>query len=486
MGGRKAAGFVLGPLLFCLALALPVLEDNPDARKVLAVFLLAAVWWVTEALPIPITALLIPVLFTALRVAGAEESFAPLANPIIFLFLGSFLLARAMSLHGLDKRLAVSVLSWRAVAGRPSRVLLAFGLVTAGLSLWLSNTATTAMMIPIALGVLSSLPQAGAQGKRLTFATSLCLITAYASSIGGIGTPVGSPPNLITLGMLDSLAGVRITFFHWMLIAALVYLPMMTALVFYLKLKTVRIEPSPVSVPRPLAEKTGGLSRPQKNVLLAFGLTVTLWVLPGLLSLLFGAGFPAVRWFQKSLPESSAAVIGAALLFLLPVDLKQGRFTCGLGELMRIDWGTLLLFGGGLCLGTQMFTSGLAEAIGASFLNLGGRSVGLPLLTLMAVVFSIFLTEVVSNTAAANMVVPVVIAVCRASSLDPVAPVLGAGLACSYAFMLPVATPPNAIIYGSGLVPLPAMIRAGLWLNLFGIVFIWLAVSVLAPLLGLL
>lgn len=487
MDARKSIGLVLGPLLFIAVLASPLLGGHPAARKVLAVFFLAAVWWVTEALPIPITALLIPVLFVALGVAGAEESFAPLANPIIFLFLGSFILARAMSLHGLDKRLALSLIARKRVGASPSRMLLAFGVVSAALSLWLSNTATTAMMFPIALGVLSALPPGKNAERRRSFFVSLLLMTAYGASVGGIGTPVGSPPNLITLAMLDKLAGVRISFFHWMVLSALVALPMMAVVFFTLKIRAGKQElPGPPASRAAATEELGPLSRAEKNVLVAFSLTVALWVLPGFLSLAFGPDCRASVWLHKTLPESSAALLGAGLLFLLPVNLKQGRMTIRLGEALQVDWGTLLLFGGGLSLGTQMFNSGLAESIGASFLGIGGRSVSGPLVTLLAVAFSVFLTEVVSNTAAANMVIPVVIAVCRASGLDPTAPVIGAGLACSFAFMMPVATPPNAIIYGSGRVPLTSMVRAGLALNVFGIAIIWTGVCVLAPLLGLL
>lgn len=487
MDRRKLVGLALGPLLFILALTLPVLRVDAPARKVLAVFFLAAAWWVTEALPIPVTALLIPVLFTALGVCGAEEAFAPLANPVIFLFLGSFILARAMSLHGLDRRLALGLISRKSVRGSRSRMLLAFGLVSAGLSLWLSNTATAAMMLPIALGVLSALPKEGEGVGKRSFSVALLLMTAYAASVGGVGTPVGSPPNLITIAMLDRLAGVRVSFFQWMVLASLVALPMMAVLYFLLKPRTGK-DPASSSPPVLFASQAepGPLSRAEKNVLISFGLTVTLWVLPGFLALVFGPECRTAVWLQKTLPESSAALLGAGLLFLLPVSFREGRFTIGLGEALKVDWGTLLLFGGGLSLGTQMFKSGLAEEIGSAFLGIGGRSVGGPLLTLLAVALSIFLTEVVSNTAAANMVIPVVIAVCGASGIDPLAPVVGSGLACSFAFMMPVATPPNAIVYGSGCIPLTRMVRVGLWLNILGIAVIWTGVCVLAPLLGLL
>ncbi len=484
---RKLVGFLLGPTLFILALISPILKESPDAHRLLAIFLLVVVWWVTECIPIPMTALLIPVLITALGVASASEALAPFANPIIFLFLGSFMLARAMCVHGLDQKLAYAVLSHRSIAGSKIRILFAMGLVSLVLSMWLSNTATTAMMFPIALGVLDSIEKGRTDGSRSPFRVVLLLTLAYAASIGGVGTPIGSPPNLIAIGMLEKLAGYHINFFQWMLVGSLVLIPMYAALFFLMKSRVKETEPTSESE-TPLVEappQPKGLTRAQRNVLLAFSVTVCLWILPGVVSLIWGRGSGLYLWLHDRFPEAVAAIIGALLLFALPVDPRKGIFTLGLKDAMRIDWGTLLLFGGGLSLGFQMFETGLADAIGRAFISLGGSSAGPALISFLAIFLSVFLTELTSNTASANMIIPIIIAISQAAGIDPLPPVLGSAIGCSFAFMLPVATPPNAIIYGSGMIPLPQMMRFGFRLNLAGILIIWLAIGVLAPALGL-
>ncbi len=487
MEQRKIVGFVLGPLLFFPAYFLSLLPQNPKASNLLAVFLLVVVWWVTECIPIPITALLIPVFITVLGIAPAGQAFAPFANPIIMLFLGSFVLARAMSVHALDKKLACSILSLKSIAHKKTRILFALGLATAFLSMWISNTATTAMMYPIVLGILSSF---GSEKKGISSSMGLIflLMIAYASSVGGIGTPIGSPPNLIAIGMLEKLAGFKITFLQWMIIGLLVLMPMYFALFLFLKLKLGRDKNLTQAQENFSFKETSAnkrLTRAQKNVLAAFSVTVFLWVVPGFASLILGRNSLLSLWLENHIPESVAAIIGAALLFILPVQPKRGQFTLSLKDALKIDWGTLLLFGGGLSLGFQMFETGLADAIGKFFISSGGSSASLSLITLISVAFSIFLTEVTSNTASANMVIPIIIAVSRAASINPLPPVLASALGCSFAFMLPVATPPNAIIYGSGLVPLPKMIQHGLWLNISGIIIIWVIVRFIAPLFGL-
>jgi len=484
---RKLVGFLLGPTLFILALTSPVLTESPNAHRLLAIFLLVVVWWVTECIPIPMTALLIPVLITTLGVASVSEALAPFANPIIFLFLGSFMLARAMCVHGLDQKLAYAVLSKKSIAGRKTRILFAMGLTSLVLSMWLSNTATTAMMFPIALGVLDSIEKGRTDGSRTPFRVVLLLTLAYAASIGGVGTPIGSPPNLIAIGMLEKLAGYHINFFQWMLVGSLVLIPMYAALYFLMRsrireTKTPADSKSPLTMEPPLPK---GLTRAQKNVLLAFSVTVFLWVLPGVVSLIWGRGSGLYLWLHDRFPEAVAAIIGALLLFALPVDPRKGIFTLGLKDAMRIDWGTLLLFGGGLSLGFQMFETGLADAIGRAFISLGGSSAGPALISFLAISLSVFLTELTSNTASANMIIPIIIAISQAAGIDPLPPVMGSAIGCSFAFMLPVATPPNAIIYGSGMISLPQMMRAGFRLNLAGILIIWLAIGVLAPAVGL-
>jgi sodium-dependent dicarboxylate transporter 2/3/5 len=488
MEPRKKIGFFLGPLLFLLAFFSPVLSQNQRAHNLLAVFLLVVVWWVTECIPIPITALLIPIFITALKIAPVREAFSPFANPIIMLFLGSFVLARAMCVHALDQKLAYSVLSFKGIAHKKSRILFALGLTAVFLSLWISNTATTAMMYPIALGVLDSFRTDRDKRCGTPFSVILLLTLGYSASIGGIGTPIGSPPNLIAIGMLERLVDYRVTFFQWMVIGVLILVPMFLVLYFLMKLhfgKETEILPKEKKILIQHKEDLSVLTRAQKNVLGAFSITVFLWVFPGFVSLIWGRDAPIFLWFHEHFPESIAAIIGASLLFFLPVNLRRGEFTLSLKEALKIDWGTLLLFGGGLSLGFQMFETGLADALGRLFISLGGDSASLTIITLLSVAFSVFLTELTSNTASANMIIPIIIAISQAASINPLPPVLGSAIGCSFAFMLPVATPPNAIIYGSRMIRLPQMMRFGFWLNLSGILLIWVIIRFLAPLLGL-
>jgi sodium-dependent dicarboxylate transporter 2/3/5 len=493
METRKVIGFFLGPLLFVLALISPVMAHNAPAHHLLAVFLLVVVWWVTECIPIPVTAFLIPVFLTVLKITPVKEALAPFANPIIFLFLGSFILARAMCVHGLDQKLAFSVLSLKSIARKRSRILLALGLVSLFLSMWISNTATTAMMLPIALGILESFPQEDIKKGRTSFGVILLLTLAYSSSVGGIGTPIGSPPNLIAIGMLEKLIDYRVDFFQWMMLGFLVLIPMFVALYLIMRSQVKeRLELSgekkdavSVDFSRLGSSIEPGLNRAQRNVLAAFSVTVFLWTFPGIVSLILGRESPLYLWLHARFPEAVAAMIGAGLLFFLPINLKRGEFTLSLKEGLRVDWGTLLLFGGGLSLGFQMFETGLADAIGRFFISLGGDSASLALITFLSIALSVFLTELTSNTASANMIIPIIIAIALAASINPLPPVLGCAIGCSFAFMLPVATPPNAIIYGSGKIRLPQMMKYGFWLNLTGILIIWLSLTFLAPLLGI-
>lgn len=488
METRKKIGFIFGPVLFITALLAPLLPGNPQAHNLLAVFLLVVVWWVTECLPIPITALLIPVLITALKIAPVEDAFVPFANPIIMLFLGSFILARAMCVHALDRKLAFSVLSIKAIGQKKTRVLFALGLTSLFLSMWISNTATTAMMYPIALGVMDAFDSGRDKNKPYSYGILLLLTLAYAASVGGIGTPIGSPPNLIAIGMLEKLANYQVTFFQWMTVGFIILIPMFLFLTVIMRSR-LRFQKNPARTVNlsGLSGQTEGkrLTKAQKNVFAAFSVTVFLWIFPGFVSLVWGRNSTLFLWMRDHFPEAVAAIIGAGLLFVLPVDLKKGRFTLTLQEAVRVDWGTLLLFGGGLSLGFQMFETGLADHIGEAILSLTGRSAGLPLITLLAVAFSVFLTEMTSNTASANMIIPIIIAFSNSASISPLPPVLGCAIGCSFAFMLPVATPPNAIVFGSGMIKLPQMIKIGFWLNIGGILIIWMGVIILAPLLGL-
>jgi sodium-dependent dicarboxylate transporter 2/3/5 len=439
------------------------------------------VLWVTEALPLAVTALLGAAACVVLQVAPAKEVFAPFADPLMFLFIGAFILARAIFLHGLDRRVAYAVLSLPWVGARPSRILLAFGMVTALISGWVSNTATTAMMFGIGLSILAALRAPGAAASIAPrYATGLMLLTSFAASVGGLATPVGTPPNVIGIGFIRSQVGVEIPFFSWMLVGVPTVLVLFTLLYLYLNRAApagVRELPSGAELIRRERERLGPWTTGQRSVAIAFGLTVILWILPGIVAIAAGEGSAAYRSLTRSAPEGVAALLGAMLLFILPGN-KGPAITWQ--DAVQIDWGVVLLYGGGFALGVLSFQTGLAEAMGRGLTGLLPLEGSLGLLV-ASVIVAVVLSETTSNTASANMVVPVVISVAHAAGLDPFEPALGATMAASLGFMLPVSTPCNAIVYGSGLIPLGQMMRHGLALDLVGIVVIVTLVHLLAP-----
>jgi sodium-dependent dicarboxylate transporter 2/3/5 len=500
---RRAAGVVLAPLAFA---AVYVVSGGlgPQGRMMACVLAAVVVLWICETLPLPVTALLGAVLCIALGVAPARQVFSYFADPIVFLFIGSFMLARAMAVHELDRRIALSFLSIAWVSASPARMLAGLGFVTAVISMWVSNTATTAMMMPIGLGILAALHRTrgdgGALGSRpWPFATGMMLMISYAACIGGVGTPVGSPPNLIGIGMIRNAVGVDISFFTWMAVAV----PMLVAMAAVLFLLLYRLHPEAPPSARAAAaasgrslgndmrehvaherSRLGPWTRGEVNTLVAFGFAVALWMLPGVLAVLGLENSPVSDWLEARLPEAVVAVAAALLLFVLPVRLRQGEFTLSWAEAVKIDWGTILLFGGGLTLGSLMFETGVARAVGEAFAAQLGTS-SLWGFTFTAIAIGIVMSETTSNTAAANMVIPVVIAIAQASGINPIPPALGAAFGASFGFMLPVSTPPNAIVYGSGLIPLPKMMRAGVVFDVLGLLIIWIGLRVMCPLVGL-
>ena len=490
---RGPVGFVLGPLGGAAVWLWPLPLAGP-AHALAALVTWVVIFWITEPIPIPATALMAAAAAIVLGIGSAKEVFASFAHPIIFLFIGSFLLAEAMVLHGLDRRIALWILARPWVGESPTRILFAVGTLSAALSLWISNTATTAMLVPIVGGLLTALAavQQRRSGRAVSpsdwrYSSALLLMVAYGASVGGLGTLIGTPPNLIGKGLIAEQLGRDIGFVEWMgfglPIAAVTLLG-----VFILLSLLYRPDTGSLSgVAAHLAEERAALGpwRPAEwNAAIAFGAAVSLWLLPAGLTLVWGAAAPITKWYDAHVSESVVALLAAGLLFVLPVDWSARRFTLSWEEAERIDWGTILLFGSGLALGDLMFKTGLAEAIGRGA-SASLQVDGLWEITGFAIALGILLSELTSNTASATMVIPVVIAIAQAAGVSALPPALGACLGASFGFMLPISTPPNAIVYGSGLVPIGRMIRAGILLDVFGFFVLWGGLRLLCPLLGL-
>lgn len=478
---RRRIGLAAGPLLLLLIWLLP-LPVSPPAHRLAALLVLVVVFWITEPVPLAVTALLGPVLAVAAGVGEARDVLASFANPIIFLLLGSFFIARAMEVHHLDRRFSLFILSRSWIGGKPNRILLAVGMVAAAISMWISNTAATAMVYPVALGLIAPASDVPGRGgaARTPYAAGVLLMVAYAASIGGIATPIGTPTNLIGIGMISRMANVRIPFFQWMSFALPLTLLMFAAL-YLLLIRGGGVVPARPAV----AFAPGPFSRGEINTAISFGVAVLLWLTPGFIALVWGAQSDLYRTFDRRLPEGGVAILAASLLFLLPTDFSVPQFTLNWEDAQKIDWGTILLFGGGLALGDLMFKTGLSETIGRGLMRLLDLK-SLWGITGFAIFLGIVISELTSNTASASMVVPVVIALAQSSAVSPIPPALGATLGASFGFMLPISTPPNAIVYGSGLIPIHRMLRAGIAFDIIGFFLIWGGLRFLCPLLGLL
>lgn len=469
---RRRVGLVLGPAVFLLVLAMPFDQLTPEAHRLAAVISLVIVFWTTEALPLPVTSLLGPSLAIMMQVAPVRDALAPFANPLIFLFIGSFILAQALFVHRVNERIAYGVLSWRFIGARPTRILIAYGALAAFLSAWMSNTATAAMLVPIGLSLIAFMEKEGKMPKG--YGTALMLMTAYGCSRGGMATPVGTPPNLIAIGMLSEQLDVRITFVEWMIIAVPISLVLMGIVFVYLNWtgNTGGVKEIP-GAERIIVERKAALGpwKPgERNAIIAFGVTVVLWVGPGLLPLFLGREHPFAQSVLASIPEAVAALTGALLLFLLPIS-KTKRTTITWKQAAQIDWGTILLFGGGLSLGMMTASTGLARVVGEGITSLVPTS-EVTTLTFAAALFTVVLTETMSNTAATNIAIPIVISIAQAAGVDPMIPAVAAGLAASVAVVLPVSSPPNAIVYASGRVPITQMIKYGVLMDLVAVILV--------------
>ncbi|MFV2071324.1 MAG: DASS family sodium-coupled anion symporter [Thermoanaerobaculales bacterium] len=476
-GALQAAvvGRILGPAAFLLLLVVPTGNLSGSAKLVAAVIVWMAVWWMTEAAPLAVTSMLPLILFPLLAIRGVRDVAPNYSNHMIFLFLGGFVLALAVERSGLHRRFALAIL--QAIGSSPRRLVWGFLLATAMLSMWLSNTATTLMMLPIAAGVGSRLDHPGAP-------TRLMLAVAYGASIGGIGTLVGTPPNLVLAGMGPTLLPdlEPLSFGGWMLFGVpfvLLFLPVVG-------LQLGRGLPSDSGDDSGLAQERaalGPLTSHERRVAVLFFLTAVAWVTRA--SLDFGSlsipGWSSLLPDPRSVTDAVPAIAAAILTTLIPAEGLGGRRLLGWDEIRHgVPWGVLLLFGGGFAIADAVRVASLDTWLAESLHGLA--VLPLPLVILSICVITTSATEFTSNTATATLLMPVMAALSRVLGVHPYLLMVPATVSASCAFMLPVATPPNAIVMGSGHVSARDLCGEGLWLNLIGAVLTTFAVLTLGRL----
>ncbi|MCY1057403.1 DASS family sodium-coupled anion symporter [Nannocystis sp. SCPEA4] len=488
---RRKVGGVLAPLVFFGLLIAPLDLPGP-AHRLSAIFAATVVLWVCEVIPLGATALIAPALAVAMDVTPAAKAFAPFASPLIFLFLGGFMIALGLSEQGLDRRAALWLLARDWVRGSPARARMAVGIGAFACSMWISNTATTAMLIPVALGLCAAIRGAALsedQPKFDRYAEGTLLTLTYACSIGGIATPIGTAPNVIALDFLERQVGVQLDFFQWISFGLPTGLATLAIVLVYAERRfpapVARLDRLTVEVKKQL-DGLGPMSPGERRAAAVFLLAVTGWLLPSVLKVVLGAAHPVAAWADRCLQEGVVATLAGVLLCIVPGGRRRGEPVLPWDKAMRLDWSTLYLLGGGFSLGAMMFDTGLAEAVARGFLAIAGPIAGSPFGLLAASTFLVlWLTEVTSNVATTSMMVPVLIAIAQAAGIDPLPTILCVTMAASFAFTLPVSTPPNAIAYGTGLIKIQSMIRFGIVLDLLGYLVLLACGALLLPALGL-
>lgn len=478
---RQRTGLFLGPGLFLLMLILPVPEGmTPEAAKVAAVAMLMASFWIAETVPFPATAVLPMFLFPLLKVMPTSEVTPSYSNHIIYLLMGGFLIAIAMQRWQLHRRIALTIIY--KVGSSPQLLLLGFMLATAVLSMWISNTATTMMMVPVAMAIIDQnreMYEKRTQQKveRDYFGLTLMLGIAYAASIGGISTLVGTTSNAIFVGMVETLYGIQISFFDWMQIGLPISLVMFAIAWWVLKTK---LKNSPLAIQNNAAdlqqhvrqelEAMGVISREESCVAIVFSIVALLWILRGLFQ----------PEFLSMISDPGIAMMGAFSLFLIPAGKQHGGFILDWNTAKKIPWDMIIMVGGGFSLASGFIDSGLTEWLANQMSIL--RQVHFFIVILAVVLLVTFLTEVTSNAATASLFIPVMGALALTMDLHPFALILPVTMASSMAFMLPVATPPNAIIFASRQVSIDQMVNTGIKLNLYAVLIISLMSYLLLPL----
>ncbi len=483
-------GLLVGPLAALLVfLWLPEQYENAsgqsvalglDARSAASLAIWMATWWMTEAIPVYATALLPLVVLPVTGAAPIQAVATSYGHPLIYLFLGGFILALALEKCGLHRRFALNVL--RMVGTRPTRIVGAFMGIAAIVSMWVTNTATTIMLLPVALSIITLVGASALREGRDNFSLCLLLGIAYSASIGGIGTIIGTAPNVFLVSYVQELMGREISFARWMMFGVPFVIVFVPIAWWLLARRIYRVEGSGIEgVDRLLSsmhEELGRMRRAEILTLAIFSLTAAAWVCRPLLNQIEIAG----RMPLAGLSDAGIAVAAAVLLFVTPVRMSRGEFLMDWETAIKLPWGLLILFGGGLSLAATLDATGFSAFLG----NRATALAALPTLLIVTLVsgMMIFLTELTSNTATTATLVPVLYAVAVGIGLDPYLLIVPACIAASCAFMLPVATPPNAIVFGSGRVSIPQMSRAGFLLNVIAIALVpLLTLAVVMPVL---
>ena len=456
-GARQWSGFVLGPALLAITLIVAPPEGlSQTGWRTAGAAMLMAVWWITEAVPIPVTALVPLALFPLLGLGTIKDVAAPYANPLVFLFLGGFVIALAMQRWNLHRRLAINIIG--AMGTRPTRIVAGFLLSGALVSMWVSNTATALMMLPIATSVVAILPEKERRKSgRNDFGSALMLAVAYGATTGGMATLIGTPPNALLAGFMSRVYGYEIGFAQWMLIGVPVTAVSLPVVYWILTRVSFKLDPDEVpGMAELIASEKSRLGKPGRGeitVAIVFALTALAWIF----NPMFADRFPL-------LTDTTVAIAGAIALFLIPVDVRRGEFAMNWQATKGLPWDVLVLFGGGLSLASAIQGNGVSDYLG----KLAGGLSTLPVIAAVAIVcFGILmLTELTSNTATAATFLPISAAIAVSLGQNPMLFAVPTALAATCSYMLPVGTPPNAIVFGSGMVRLPQMARAGMLMNL--------------------
>jgi sodium-dependent dicarboxylate transporter 2/3/5 len=455
---------------------------DPRQRAVAATFSAAVFLWISEAIPLAMTAMLSTVALVATGALGAKEAFGAYGDQIILLFIGSFILAKAMEESSLDKRLALFILSRKWATRSSSTTLFAIGAVACAISLFVSNTATTAMLLPITLTMIKTLSKIKGDTD---FSISFLLFLSWGSSVA-VGTIIGTPPNVLGVGLIRKATGTGINFVDWAMFAMPITVVMLA--IGWLVLRVwdrTRLDASSAREVATTELAALGKVKPSELATIAgFGIAIVLWLVPGLVEYAIGSQAELSKLLSARIPEAVAALLGASALFFIPCSDTPSRRAMTWQSATMIEWGTILLFAGGLALGKAAFDSGLAKLVGESAAAmLGAKDVWT--ITALAIGMSIILSELASNTASASIMVPVAIAIATGAGVNPVPAALGAVIGSNLGFMLPISTPPNAIVYSTGMVPGKEMIKRGFVFDVIGFLVTLGCLRLILPLIGL-